>query len=600
MKEIMYRLLRLDSSIKDTPWKQDILVFLGFFVFFVIFFVRIWHGEGQYWDNSFPFFSDQLVNYFNLHSYTWSAMDNLGTTLSYNSDYFFRYVISRFSFFEPEHVLYFFHVITFTLCSFITYLIFPKDKKIVAIFTGLLSVVNPAIFYNYFAGFYDYLVSYAFFILLVFFLVKKFKGTYKDYIILGLIIGLGGAELQFFVFDAVVLFIFLIVNRNFIQFKGICSTLGIIIFLNFVWITNFLVGVTSLNDTSSYAAKNAFLASQYSNFLNVFDLTFAQATQIHRTYPIYITIALFFIVILAYVFIYNEIFLKKKIDKRLTFYLVSLVVFLFFGTGYFNAFQVWPLDTVYVIFRESDHFAAPMFFFLILILGYLLSSSSRIFLQAACLIAICFIALNTYTFQTNMHAIDFRVARTELAPYKAFIDQNPNEAYLMYPFWEQYDFIAMPIQSSQDNYPLSNNGWDSFLSYADVPFINNNIKPFQVASSTQLQLLTNFNTEPLRTMGVSYILNLSSIFNSYWNIYVASSAYNEDLSLVKDNPNFTQNILSVNGNAVTLLDNNIIKINNVPPLLNGAQVITILGGRFIEPVTVLTFGQIIYCFFSIH
>ena len=48
-------------------------------------------GAGQYWDWSFPYFKDQIHNYFDYKSYSWKNF-GFGEPLGYNSDYLFRFI----------------------------------------------------------------------------------------------------------------------------------------------------------------------------------------------------------------------------------------------------------------------------------------------------------------------------------------------------------------------------------------------------------------------------------------------------------------------------------------------------------------------------
>ncbi|HET8671172.1 MAG TPA: hypothetical protein VFM05_11250, partial [Candidatus Saccharimonadales bacterium] len=68
---------------------------------FVLFFWGIHGGVGQYWDWSFPYFSDHLDTWFASKSSSWTNT-NMGSPLGYASDYFLRFLVSMFSFLPPE------------------------------------------------------------------------------------------------------------------------------------------------------------------------------------------------------------------------------------------------------------------------------------------------------------------------------------------------------------------------------------------------------------------------------------------------------------------------------------------------------------------
>ncbi len=571
----MFKKFKLPVFLENILIEQNVLALLLFFVIFVLLFIPIWHGEGQYWDNSFPFFSDQLGNYFSLHSYTWSSLDNFGTPLSYNSDYWFRFVISRFSFFEPEHVLYFFYVLSFTVSSFFTYLLFPKNHKITGFLIGVGVVINSAIFYNFFAGFFDYICSYLFFIILIYFLLKKFTGSLRDYVLIGVLIGLGGMELQFYVIDVLVVIMYLIVNRKLASIKGCITSLALIGLLNLVWLSNFLVGASSLSSTGLSASMVAFSGAMITQPLNIFDFSFSQATQIYRTYSFVNPILFLSFFALVFIFLYIKILKKEQLDKNIIFFIISFLIFIFLDTGYFNTLQIWPIDIFYPVFRESGHFAALIVFFFLSIFGYLLISMPRSLKVIGYLVLVIFLVINIYPYETENHAFSYSMARSEFQPYKEFIDNNVQDGgIVVYPFWEQYAFTSIPIKFSTNQYPLNNTGWDSFTPYAGVDFLNDNVQPYQGPDSIQLQLLQNYNVTTLQKMGITYIFDLSNIYESYWDVYVPPSSYDDNLSYVKNNPAFVSKIISTNGNNVTKINDQIIKINNPAPLISGNSLIS--------------------------
>jgi hypothetical protein len=200
--------------------KRNLSVLVSYIIFFSIILMRTINGVGQYWDWSFPFFKDQIPNYFSKASVSWT-IDAQGSPLSYSTDYFFRFVVSRFSFINPEHLLYGMLVIMLAFSAFGVYLITVKKSKniIVSILIGLISILNPAIFYKLIAGHLDYLFSYCIFIWLIYFLFNVFRKKTKHYAILGIILALIGTQIQFFIMSAIVVVLFFIFHKNLISKK---------------------------------------------------------------------------------------------------------------------------------------------------------------------------------------------------------------------------------------------------------------------------------------------------------------------------------------------------------------------------------------------
>jgi hypothetical protein len=185
-------------------------VFAAYLGVFVIFFWGTHGGLGQFWDWSFPYFSDQLDMLFSNKSSAWTSA-NTGSPLGYASDYFLRFIVSMFSFFPPEFVRYGLLVIVFASGAFAMYLLARRHTSgWLAFLLGLMAFINPTMFYKYTAGHFNYMVSLTLFLFFLYFLFYKFNKNLRSAVITGLLFALLGFQIQFFIIGAIFLVILLL------------------------------------------------------------------------------------------------------------------------------------------------------------------------------------------------------------------------------------------------------------------------------------------------------------------------------------------------------------------------------------------------------
>src|SRR5690349_7970965 len=79
-----------DNKVLRLSRNHIALVGLAYLLTFVVFFLGIRHGVGQYWDWSFPYFRDQMDTLFTNKDSAWVSA-NMGSPLGYSTDYFLRF-----------------------------------------------------------------------------------------------------------------------------------------------------------------------------------------------------------------------------------------------------------------------------------------------------------------------------------------------------------------------------------------------------------------------------------------------------------------------------------------------------------------------------
>src|SRR4051812_17998073 len=104
------------------------LVALLYGVFFALLLIRALAGVGQYWDWTFPYYADQIGNFFGRAAESWTR-DVAGSPLGYSSDYFLRWAMSLFGWMRPEWLLYTLLLGTFSSGAYGVYLITRRHTK---------------------------------------------------------------------------------------------------------------------------------------------------------------------------------------------------------------------------------------------------------------------------------------------------------------------------------------------------------------------------------------------------------------------------------------------------------------------------------------
>ncbi|HSX34938.1 MAG TPA: hypothetical protein VLF62_04810 [Candidatus Saccharimonadales bacterium] len=534
-----------------------------YLLFFGVFFWQVRGGFGQYWDWSFPYFSDQIHNMFANKDSSWIAAGS-GSPMNYASDYFFRFVVSLFFFLPPELLHYLLLVVLFAVGAFGMYkLVRPHTTRWMAFLIGLLTWINPAIFYKYTAGHLNYFLSFALFIFFIHFLLHHFRRDLRSSVIAGLFFAFLGTQIQFFIIGGIFLIAFLLFNREKVALKYLAVLFGLPLLINLVWLTNFITGAVNTAETGAQAAKVSFKSSSASNFLSIFTFSFSKATLLSRFYAFYELLwntSLF--VFLLWLLSRGRAAARKR-ERTDLLLLVSLVIMMFMATGLYQVLNIYPLSVFYPMLREVGHFA-PVIVLLALLLIARMVEQTR-WRWGLLLVAIGSLFIVGVKFQYFSQKVDFKDARAAFAPFKQVADKDTgNYRILAYPFFDKYVLKDEPVDPPGD-LPLKNSGHDSFAAFASQAFVQNAVAPYKFQESVQYQLLQSYNIDVLRPLGVKYIFDFSDIYESNYNLYVPAATYNNDLSLIKNDPHFFDKLIAHNPGRLRKVNNHVLEITDPLP-----------------------------------
>ena len=542
------------------------LVVLLYTGFFAVLLGQAARGIGQYWDWSFPYYAEQVGNFFGRASEAWTPLAQ-GSPLGYSSDYFVRWVISLFGWLQPEWLLYGLLVTLFTVGGFGVYIIARHHcKPGIAFLLGLAAFVNPTMFYKFTAGHIDYLISYVLLIYMVWFLLHRFRPNFRSAVVVGLLWALIGAQIQFLAIAGGLIVMYFIFRPDMWRWKFLAPLLLLPLLGNAVWLSNFAFGGADIAAISGEATKGTFRAASNSEYLNSFNFSFSKATLINKFYGVYE------LLLYGLLFVLMVVALLKYKGKQMedVWLLTFMLVMLFLATGLFQLINLGPLTTLYPMFREVGHFAPVIVLVLLVLLGRLMP---RGFMKGAiALWLVIVVVLSFLRFQGAAQSIDFAAARQKFTEFKDF-DKNhpePNGRILAYPFFGQYSFNDFPRQF-QSNLPMRNSGHDGFSTYSLNDFIKNSVKPQDFKLSMQFQLLSTLNIDVLKPYNVRYIYDFSDIYESYYDRYVAPSTYDGNLGWIKNNPNFMEQLIAANPGKVKRVSDHILEITNPTPRITAVD-----------------------------
>ncbi|HSX00250.1 MAG TPA: hypothetical protein VLH38_04405 [Patescibacteria group bacterium] len=514
---------------------------------------------GQYWDWSFPYFHDQIHNLFANQNSSWIQAKS-GSPLGYSSDYFFRFFVGLFIFLQPETLHYLLLAGLFSVTAFGVYLLSrPYTSRWLAFLLGLAACINPAIFYKYTAGHFDYFLSFPLLIYMMRYLLRSFDRTLRSAIVVGIFMGFIGAQIQFFIIAGIFLLLFLIWNRDKVALKYLPVLFGIPVLINMVWLMNFIDGGASAAQTGATAAKVSFKASSASSFLNIFTFNFSQATLLSKFYAFYELLwngALF-------VFLFWLLSNGKRKERFDIVLLVFLAVLIFLATGMYQVIALWPLNVLYPMLREVGHFAPVIVLIALLLISRLLQRTH--WRWALLLVLVGSIFIVGVKFQYYSQSYSFATARQQFAPFKQLADRDPsNYRVLAYPFFDKYLLKNEPADP-EGQFPLKNSGHDSFAAFASQAFLQNDVAPYQFQDSVQNRLLQTYNVDVLRPYNVKYIFDFSSFYTSNYNFYVPAATYNGDLSLIKNDPHFFDKLLAHNPGRLRRVGDHVLEVTDFMP-----------------------------------
>jgi hypothetical protein len=534
-------------------------VFAAYTAFFALFFWGIHGGVGHYWDWSFPYFNDQLGNLFSNKSSSWIAAD-MGSPLDYSSDYFLRFTVALFGFLPPELLRYGLFTGIFAAGALGMYLLCRRHTSVwLAFLVGLMTFVNPAIFYKYTAGHFNYLVAFALFIYFVYFLFYHFDKNLRSAVITGLFFALLGVQIQFFVIAALFLMVFFAFNRSKLSWRYLLAIAAIPFLIHLVWLSNFITGATSAIETSTTAAKMSFKGASASDFLSVFTFSFSKATLLSKFYAFYELLwnaSLF-------IFLLWLLVREKRKETPHVVLLVFLAIMIFMATGLYQTLNLGPLTGLYPMLREVGHFAPIIILAALLLIARLIQKST--WRWALMCVLIGSLVIVGVKFQYYSQAYSFADVRQKFEPFREFADKDTSKyRILAYPFFGKYSFNHLP-KDPESIFPLKNNGHDGFATFSSQEYVKNTVAPHEFKESVQYQLLQDYNVDILRPYNVKYIFDFSDIYESNYDRYVPATVYNNDVSLVKNDPAFFDKLLEHNPGKLRRVNEHILEIKEELP-----------------------------------
>lgn len=549
---------KLLNRIKLSRSSETIVVIICIVLFYSILFFGIHNGAGQFWDWSFPYFKNHITNFFDKSSSSWTS-NAMGSPLSYSTDYFFKYVVSRFHFFQPETVLYGLIIAIFSTGTYGVYLISRKFNGIVLSFLlSLIAFLNPTIFYNYTAGYLAYLFGYTSFIYMIYFLFYKYDSNNKSAIILGFLFVLGGSAIQLFFMEALLIFIFFVVNKSKFRLKYAFVCLITIFSLSLVWLSNFFFHAINIEDTSKMAIRGQFQGLLQAPLNDIFSFHFSKATLITKYYS-NIDLIPYTLLFIALIYLYAKKRFTSNSDLVLLIFTVLMAALC---TGFFQVLNLGPINTLYPMFREVGHFAPILVLSVILSLTIKFNQFDRAIKYFVFMILIIGIAITGSKYIYYPQTVNYAEMRKKFLPFEILANKNTSEMYdkriLSYPFYGQYS-----INSSSSNnlgLPLKDSGHDSYSAYSNVDYLKNEVNPLFFQDSPQYQFSISHDIELLRPYGVKYIYDYSKIYESNYDKYVPRPTFNNDLSLIKNNKHFFKDILRVNPTAVSKVSESVLEI----------------------------------------
>lgn len=550
--------------------KKNILVLFVYLLFFAVVLLPGIKGMGQYWDWTFPYYSDHLGNMFLRDMNAWSDI-NLGKLMSYNSSYYFYFIIYLISFLKlpTEIVLYLIVVILLALISYFSYLIAKRyTSGFLCYLLPLLVVFNTALLYKIVAGHLAYLASFVLFVYLFFFLLEKFRGKLRDYFIVAVIMAFSGVQIQFFAINILVLIVYFIFNKKYTRFKYLLLLSIVTILINLPWLSNFIVGVNSVSGSAEYATMNQFPGLSVANPIWVFTFLFSKATIIKYFYPK--LVYLFFSAIYLFVFYFYWKRKKKIAEKDKKFVTTLFLIFLVLSTGFFWYLNYYPINLFFPMFREIGHFAPVVVFFLVLFIATYLSGKkwSKFIYYTLGTYIVAFIGINIWGYINYLPTNDYSLARESFQEFKDF-QQNKSDSgrVLFYPFLGQFGFATNDYKYSND-YLMNNSGWDGFSMYSNN-YIENYSTFNTYKDSIEYEFIHNYDLKEYINRGVKYIFDFSDIYESNFERYVEPEVYDNDLSLIKNNPEFFEKIIENNPGKVKRIDDKILEIVDYKPRIFG-------------------------------
>lgn len=546
--------------LKKMVQKNWVILSLG--LFYLLLFMPVIKGVGNFWDWNLPYFNYGLKNVLLNFSNSWVNHD-LGGPLKYASDIYLRVIfyLASYTGLQTETIYYFFIVFLFSLGSYGVFLITKRYSPVwLSLILSISALLNPAVFYKLVAGHTGYLVGFLVFIYLFYYLIAKYRSNFRSTLITGLLVGLAAVQIQFYIISMILLIAYFIFYKGSFRARYFITILAISLLINLPWLSNFLLGANNVSNFSSFAASNAFNDSSMSTFFNIFILSFSKATLIKYYFSkiMFGFFGLFFIVLMFYIY-----YSRKPKSKDFSLYFLLLVVFIFLNSGLFAKFNIYPLSVIFPMFREVGHFSPLVMLFAICLLGSLYHANNKLNKIIVGFISI-FIIINSYVFIKHIPKIDYASVRHSFAEFESIKQEDDPTTYriLTYPFFSQYSYLSKKSTYIR-GFLADNSGYDNYTLFSGYDSVNQYIQGFD--ESLQYNFLQSRDVKMLEKYGVKYIFDYSGIYESNYERYTTPEVYHNDVSLIKNRVGFLDAVENDNPGRVQRVSPNILKLLYAEP-----------------------------------
>jgi hypothetical protein len=334
--------------------------------------------------------------------------------------------------------------------------------------------------------------------------------------------------------------------------------LTVTVLVNSVWLSNFIFGASDLSTISAEATRASFKALNSTSLANIFSGFFSNATLISKYYShleLLLTSAIIFTGIASFAILKH----KARIHIMMV---ILLAILIFLATGLFQSIQIPIISKIYPMFREVGHFAP-----VIILVSILMSAMSlpKKYLPIFVVLCMAAISVSSYKFITYANAISFSDMRNRFSEFEKLspkVNTSPTPGrVLAYPFFDQYSIFGYDTRAN-GVFPLSNSGHDSYLAYSKFDSVKSAVSPSDFKNSIQNRFLKSYDVDLLQPYDIKYIFDFSEIYESNYNLFVPNTTYDSDLSLIKNDPDFMQKILTKNGDKVRQISDNVIEVRD--------------------------------------
>ncbi|MBU3668355.1 MAG: hypothetical protein FGM57_00115 [Candidatus Taylorbacteria bacterium] len=544
-------------------YAKDIWVFVTFLCFYAILLFGAVKGLGQYWDWSFPYYQDQVKNVFWNYAFSWLGADT-GAPLPYMSDYYVRMIFSLFGFLPPELFRYGLVVTLLALISFGVYKILQKSSQenfiLLYLAAAFAAVLNPLIFYKLLAGHVNYLISLTIFIYLIYFMFFVFQNTKRRYgLLLSLFFAFIGAQIQFFVFALLFLFVFFLVYKEKRSIQAVLFVFVISFLINLPWLSNFLVGGIHISQVSEVASKASFKDLALDSYKDILNMTFSKATLIDRFYdaPVLTSFSSLCILLLIFVLVRRG----SRVREIHSVFVLMIFALLCLELSTFMFADLYYGKVLLPMFREFGHLGPVVLLFLVLSLAqWPIARREKMFL--AVLLGV-FILANIPAFAFKLPRADFSMIREKFAEFKKEIDTDSSSyRILTYPFFSPYSFNFLPKRDGDKGILLRNAGHDSFMTFSGKSRISNLVPAHTLYNSPQYLLKKSLNLDVLNPYNVKYIFDMTGIYTSEYTRYISNEVVKNNMDVFNQDPSFFDRLMHLNPGRLRKVSENVYSVQN--------------------------------------